>query len=225
MWGYHLLLVGPNGVDSLGELLGLLEIRQLTLHPDGIRIWCICHGAVDRTIATTLQPVEALPRPRALPVEVDINTSQTLCDRAGLHIALALNGGKELSGDVLLVDVHASLDRVEHGVVERLEVGLGEPVVLDGLEVWAGFSGLLGGVEESGEGLEGRVGGTKDVGVVAGIDGAGDKGGGFGVCAGNGEEVRACVALVACYPSCDHVTKRQSFDSKHDQKDENDTYP
>jgi hypothetical protein len=39
------------------------------------------------------------------------------------------------------------------------------------LELVASFAGLLGGVHQLGEGLEGGVGGALDVEVVAGVDG------------------------------------------------------
>jgi hypothetical protein len=51
--------------------------------------------------------------------------------------------------------------------------------------------------------LEGGVGGAEDVGVVARVDCAGDEGGGFGVGAGDGEEVGSWRGMrVRCVACC-----------------------
>ena len=61
------------------------------------------------------------------------------------------------------------------------------------MERVADFAGGFGGSHELVEGLEGWVCATEDEGVVAGVDGGGDEGGGFGVCAGDAEKVDACM--------------------------------
>jgi len=50
---------------------------------------------------------------------------------------------------------------------------------------------LLGGKHEVRQGLQGGVCAAEDVGVVAGVDGRGDEGGGLGIGTGDGEEVGA----------------------------------
>ena len=89
----------------------------------------------------------------------------------------------------------AGVDGVDDGSAEELEVGLGGPVVLDGLEFGPVLAGLFGGEHELRERLEGGVCAAEDVGVVTGVDGGADEGGGFGVGSGNGEEVGAWLSV------------------------------
>jgi len=60
------------------------------------------------------------------------------------------------------------------------------------LELGAGLAGVETGDQELVERLELGVGRAEDEGMVAGIDGRRDEGRGFGVSAGNGQEVGAC---------------------------------
>jgi hypothetical protein len=59
-------------------------------------------------------------------------------------------------------------------------------------------------VHEVAEGLERGVRRAEDVVVIAGVDGGGDEGGGFGVGAGDGEEVDTWVCVLA-FVSCGFV--------------------
>ena len=188
----NLLLLWPYGVNALGKLLSLLVVGQLALHPDGIGVRAIGDGAVDGAVAAALEAVVPFPRAGGVPVEEDVGPEDAAGDGAGIGVALALG-----LSDVLLLEgglVAGELGGVnggEDGIVEALEVGGGEPLVLNLLQLVAGLAGLLGGDHEVVEGLEVRVGAAEDEGVVAGVDGGGDEGGGLGVGAGDGDEVGA----------------------------------
>lgn len=59
------------------------------------------------------------------------------------------------------------------------------------MELVTSLAGLERGDQELVERLEVRVGCAEDEGMIAGIDGGGDEGSGFSVCARNSEEVGA----------------------------------
>lgn len=187
----NVLLLRPHGVHAVCEFLRLREIRELALHPDHIRVRRVRYRAVDGALASALVPVVSLPRPRSLPVKEDIHARESLRNSARLRVALSLALLEEFPNQRLLVYVYACFDGVDDGFVEELEVCFFCPGVFDGLEFGACLAGLLGGVHEFAEGLEGGVGRAEDVVVVAGVDGGCDEGGGFGVGAGDGEEVDA----------------------------------
>ncbi len=187
-----ILLLGPDGVHALGKVLGLLEVGQLALHPDGVGVGGVGDGAVDGAITASLEAVVALAGARGLPVEEDVAAEDAAGDGAGLGVGedLALHGGAVLVGEAL--GVGARGDGLEDGVVEALEPGLGHPLVLDGLQRVARLAGLLGGHHQVVERRQAGVGAAHDEGVVAGVDGGGDERGGLGVGAGDGDEVGAC---------------------------------
>lgn len=187
------LLLGPDGVHALGELLGLSVVGQLGLHPDGVAVGRVGDGAVDGAVAATLEAVVTLAGTGRVPVEEDLLAEKLAGDGAGLAVGdlLALDGGLVLGGEVLAVGEVALGDDVKDGLVETLEVGLGEPVVLDSLELGTGLAGGLGLHHELSEGLKVGVGASDDESVVAGIDGGGDESGGLGIGTGNAEEVGA----------------------------------
>lgn len=184
-------MLGPHGVDTLGKLLRLLEIGQLALHPDGVAVGGIRDGAVDGAVAAALEAIVALARTRGVPVKVDIGAENALGNGARLVVALALGASGVLLNQAVLVGQGRSLDGVDDGLVEALEVGLLQPVVLNGLELVARLAGQLGGDHEVVEGLEAGVRGAEDEGVVAGVDVCAEEGGGLGVGAGDGDEVGA----------------------------------
>jgi hypothetical protein len=186
------LLLRVDGVHALGELLRLAEVGQLALHPDGVGVGRVGDGAVDGALAAALEAVVALAGAGQVPIEVDVDAQDAAGDGAGFGVRLAFYFGKVLRGHLFLVDVHAGVDGVDHGVVEGLEAGLGRPGVLDGLKLGTGLAGVERGEHEVVKRLEGGVGRAEDVGVVAGVDGRGDEGGGFGVGTGDGKEVNAC---------------------------------
>ena len=187
------LLLGPDGVHTLGELLGLGVVGKLGLHPDGVAVGGVGDGAVDGAVAATLEAVVTLAGAGRVPVEEDLLAKELAGDGAGLAVGelLALDGGLVLGGELLAVGEVALGDDVKDGLVEAPEVGLGEPVVLNGLELGTVLAGGLGLHHELSEGLEVGVGASEDESVVAGIDGGGDEGGGLGIGTGNAEEVGA----------------------------------
>lgn len=192
------LLLGPNGVNALCKLPRLLEIGQFALHPYHIAVRRVRHGSVDRALAATLVPVVTFPRPRGIPIEMHVHARQPLGESPGLGIALSLALGEEVGDEGFLVDVHARVDGVDYGVRVEFEVRLRRPVVFDCLELGAVLAGLFGGDHEFGERLEGGVRAAEDVGVVARIDCRGDEGCGFGVGAGDGQEVGSCKVSGQC---------------------------
>lgn len=178
-------------MDTLGELLRLRVVWKLTLHPDGISIWRIGNGSVDGAIAATLQSVVTLTGSGAVPVPVDIHTSDGLGDSSRLSVALALNIFQELGGQFLLVDVYAGIDGINDGLVEELKTSLFGPFVFNGLELSTGLASLLSSDHEIVEGLEIWVGRTKNVGMVTGVDRGGDECGSFSISSGNCKEIRS----------------------------------
>ena len=190
-----ILLLGPDGVDTIGELLGLLVVRELALHPDEIGEGSEGDGAVDGALGAALVAVVALAGTGGVPVPVDVGAGDTLGDGADLGVGLALGLLEELGDDGGLVGVRALVDGVDDGLAEELEAGLGGPLVLDGLQVGTVLTGLLGGNHQVVQGLQVGVGRADDEGVVAVVDGGGDEGGGFGVGTGDGEKVGALFSV------------------------------
>jgi hypothetical protein len=185
------LLLGVHGVDALSEGLGLLEVGQLRLHPDGVGVWGVGESAVDAALDAALHAVVAFAGSRVVPVPEDVLADDAAGDGAGLGVALALGLLGELGDEGLGVCALGGGDGVGDGVGEGLQASLDGPVILDGLELAAGLAGLEGLDEELVDGLEVGVGRAEDEGVVAGVDGGGDEGGSLGVSAGNGEEISA----------------------------------
>ena len=180
-------------MHTRGEFLSLLEIGQLALHPDGVAVGRVGDGAVDGAVAAALEAVVALAGAGRLPVEVDVTAQDAAGDGARLCVGqlLAVDGLAVLLGQALGVGGGALGDGLVDGVVEALEPGLRDPLVLDGLEGLARLAGLFSGDHEVVKGLQVGVGAALDEGVVAGVDGRGDERGGLGVGAGNGDEVGA----------------------------------
>lgn len=196
------LLVRESGVDAVGKLGRLLVVGQLALHPDGVAVGPVGDGPADGAVAAAAEAIVALAGARRVPVEADVAAAEELPgDGAGLGVALA--GGAPAVGGLeggLVGGVGGVVDGGGDGVVEAHEAGVGEPVLLDALEVGAGLAGALGGgheVVEGGAVGEAAVGAAKDEGVVARVDGGGDEGGGLCVGAGDGDEVGACASSVS----------------------------
>merc|ERR1711977_364163 len=72
------LLLGVHGVHALGKLLGLLEIWEFTLHPNGVRVWTVRDCAVDGAFAAALESVVSLSCAWGVPVPWDVNTGDAL---------------------------------------------------------------------------------------------------------------------------------------------------
>ena len=176
-------------MDTVGKLLGLLEVGQLALHPDGIAVRCVGNGSVDRAVAAALEAVVPLARARRIPVEEDVPAEDIACDGAGLGIGLALCLGEVRLLLLVLGGGRRSVDGGEDGVIEALEVGAGEPVVLDALQLLARLTLLLSSNHEVVQGLEVRVGGADNEGMVAGVNCRGDEGCGFGVSTSDGKKI------------------------------------
>lgn len=192
------LLVGPDGVNAISEILGLLEVRQLGLHPDGISVRSIGDGAVDGAVATALQSVVSLTGSGSIPIEVDVLAQDGLGNLAGLGVTLALDlGGVLLLGGVLVADGRG-IDGSDDGLVEALELGGNQPLILNLLELSTVLASGLGSDHKIVEGLEVGVGGANDEGMVAGVDGGGDEGGSLGIGTGNSQEIGACGSHVNC---------------------------
>lgn len=183
--GIGLLLLGPGGVDTVGEFLGLGVVGELALHPNEIGEGSVGHSAVDGALGTALVAVVSFAGTRRVPVEVDVGTGDALGDGAGLGVTLALGGLAELLNKSLLVGEGALVDGVNNGVAEELQACLGDPFVLNGLELSTVLAGLLSGDHEVVEGLEVGVGRAKDEGMVAVIDGRGNEGSGLRVSTSN----------------------------------------
>jgi len=146
IWGWQgnvndILLLWPDGVHTICEFLSLRIIGKLRLHPDEVGVGRIRNGAVDGALAATLVPVVALAGACGFPVKVDVYAGETLCDGAGLLVALSLALLEELLDEFLLVDVHAGVDGVDDGFVEELEVGFLCPGIFNGLEFGAVIAG------------------------------------------------------------------------------------
>jgi hypothetical protein len=187
----NILLLGPDGVNAVGELLRLCEVRQFRLHPDHIAVWCVSHRAVNGALTAALVPVVTLACPRGFPVEVHIYAGQALGDGAGFGVTLALALLRELVDEFLLIYVYTGIDCVGYCLVVELHVCFLRPGVLDSLEFGAVLAGLLGSVHEVAKRLEGGVCAAHDVVVIARVDGRGDERGGFGVSASNRKKVGA----------------------------------
>ena len=183
------LLLWPNGMNTLGELLSLCIIWQLALHPNSIGIWCISNGSVDSTLATALESVVALTGSWAVPIPWDIHPSDALCDGSCLGVALALDIFEELRDQLLLIDVYARVDGVHDGLVVELETSLCGPCIFDGLKFCTVLASSLSGNHEVVKGLKIGVCRAEDVGMVAGIDGCGDECGSFSISSSNREEI------------------------------------
>lgn len=180
-------------MHTLRELLGLLEIGQLALHPDGIAVRRIRNSAVDSAIAAALQTIIALAGARGIPIEKDVlaaGGSPRRSPRIREALALRLSQVRR-NGAFLIRQGRIGIDGVDDGVVEALEPGVAQPGVLDGLEVVAVLAGALAGDHEVAQRGQGRVGAAEDEGVVPRVDGGGDEGGGLGVGARDGEQVAA----------------------------------
>jgi hypothetical protein len=180
-------------VNALCELLGLLEVGELGLHPDGVAVGGVGDSAVDGAVAAALEAVVTLTGAGGVPVKVNINAEDATGDGARLAVGelLALDASTVLGGKTLGVGVGASVDGVDHGFVEALEVSLGHPAVLNSLELGTVLASTLSGQHQVVEGLEVGVGGAEDEGVVTGVDGGGDEGGRLSVGTGNGQKVGA----------------------------------
>lgn len=141
-------MLGPDSVNTISELLRLSKVGQLALHPDSIGVRGISDCPVDSTITTTLQTVVTFSCPRCLPVEEDILAQHSPRNLSRLFVALALGLllVSPLRGS--LVTATVCVDGGQDGVVEALEVGGGEPLILDALEFWAGLVGGGGGHHE-----------------------------------------------------------------------------
>lgn len=177
-------------MDTVGELLGLGEVGELALHPDGITVRAVGDGTVDGAVAATLEAEVTLTGTGSVPVEEDLDT-KALGDGAGLVVALALGLSSVVGSSLGLIGDGRLLDGSDDSIVEALEVGLGQPVVLNGLELGTELALLLSSDHEVVEGLDVRVGAAHDEGVVAGVDGGGDEGSSLGIGSGDGNEVRA----------------------------------
>lgn len=184
-----LLLFGPDGMHTISKLLGLFIVRKLALHPNQIGKWRIGNGTVDGTLRTALVPVESLSGSGRIPVPVDIHTGDSLCNSTCFSIALALGSAQKFVDELFFVCGAALVDGVDDGVLEFLEAGLGDPRIFDGLELVTSLTSLFGGNHKIVERLEAGVGGSKQVSVVAVVDGRSDQGRSFGVGSRNGEEV------------------------------------
>lgn len=192
------LLVGPDGVNAISEILGLLEVGQLRLHPDGIGVRSIGDGTVDGAVAAALQSVVSLTGSGSIPIEVDVLAQDGLGNLAGLGVTLALDlGGVLLLGGVLVAD-GGGIDGSDDGLVEALELGGNQPLILNLLELSTVLASGLGSDHKIVEGLEVGVGGANDEGMVAGVDGGGDEGGSLGIGTGNCQEIGACGSHVNC---------------------------
>jgi len=67
-------------MNTISELLRLRKIWQLRLHPDHVAVGCVSDRTVDSALAAALVPVVTFTRSRGVPVEVNIHSSQALCD-------------------------------------------------------------------------------------------------------------------------------------------------
>jgi hypothetical protein len=185
------LLLWPHGMYTIGKLLGLCVIWQFALHPDGIGIWCESNGSVDGTLASALVPVITFSGPWSLPVKENILTSQLFGNGPRVLVALALGSSLVLAEQAGLVGEGSSVDDIGNGLVEETEIGILDPVVLDGLEGITELASLLGSNHKVIESLDIAVGASEDESVVTRIDGGGDEGGGLGVGTSNGKEISA----------------------------------
>ena len=176
---------------AVGEFLRLFEIRQFAFHPQHVRIRCISNRSVDRTSAPTLVPVESFSCPWGVPVPMDVHPCQALGDSAGFAVALAFDEGVVFLDQARFVDVDASVDLVDDGIVEKLQAGLCDPLVFDGLQFRAVFAGLLGGHHQVAERLERWIRHAEDEGMISRVNCGSDQGGSFRVGTGNSKQIRS----------------------------------
>lgn len=188
-------------MDPVSKLLCLLEVGELALHPDGVAVRSVGDSPVDRTIASTLQPIVTLPGPRAIPIEEDVGADDASSDCPGIGVALALGLGKIPRDKALLVGAGARVDSGDDGVIETHEAGLGQPVVLNGLQLGPALPGLFGRHHEIVQGLEAGLGASEDKGVVSGVDGGGNESSGLSIGSGNGHEIGTCVQTSSAFVS------------------------
>ena len=210
--GYS-LLVGPDSVDTVSEFLGLSVVGELALHPDGIGVGSIGNSTVDGAVAAALQSVVTLTGSGSIPVEEDILAQDGLGDLASLGVALTLDLGEVLLLSSVLVADGRGINGGGNGFVESLEAGIGQPIILDLLELGTVLASSFGSDHKIVEGLKVGVGGANDEGMVAGIDGGGDEGGSLGIGTGNGKEVGACGSShVNCGSTCIPLRKQLTHD-------------
>jgi hypothetical protein len=182
------LLLGPDGVDSLGELNSLGVVGLLGLHPDQVGVRSEGNTTHDGALGSSLVTVVSLTGTGRVPVEENVLSEDVLGDDASLGVALSL-GLSEVGGDLGLLS--GGLQGGGNGVVEQHDVGLAHVLVLNLLEGVSGLSGGLSGGKERSKGVQVWVGGSEDEGVVAGVDGGGDEGSSLRVGTGNGKEVNS----------------------------------
>lgn len=84
------LLLRPDGVHAVGELLGLCVVRKLRFHPDEVGEGCIGNSSVNGTGTSALVSVVTLAGSRCVPIKVDVYTRDALCNGPGFGVALAL---------------------------------------------------------------------------------------------------------------------------------------
>jgi hypothetical protein len=166
-------------VDTVSKFLSLAVVGLRRLHPYHIAVGRVRDGAVDCRLAAALVPVVTLARASGLPVEVDIDACQALCDCACFRVAFALTLLVELGDELLLVHVDAGVDCVRYGFVEKLQVRFLGPCILDGLQLHAILASLLRSIHEVAERLNGGICYAQDVVMVTGVDSRCDQGGSF----------------------------------------------
>jgi hypothetical protein len=167
----NILLLWPDGMNTISELLRLSEIGQLRLHPDHVAVGRIGNRTVNSGLASSLVSVVTLAGPRSLPVEEDIYTCQALSNGTCLSVALSLALLVEFVDKPLLVYVNSSIDGVRHSLVEEFQIRLLGPRIFNGLELCATFSCLFGSVHKLAQRLESGICYTQDVVVVAWVNG------------------------------------------------------
>jgi len=183
------LLVGPDSMNAISELLGLRVVRQLALHPDRIGIWSKGNSTVDGATAASLVSVVSLTGASRLPVEVDVHASQGLCNGSTFSVALALGGSLELLDEKSLVWKAAGIDSICNSLFEKPQSSFFHPLFLDSSQLIAKLASLLGGDHEIVEGFQVGVGGSLDECMVSRVNGGSDKGGSFRVGTSDGEKI------------------------------------
>lgn len=174
-----------HSVYTSSELLRLREDRLLGLHPEQVGVGGKGNSAMYGALGTTLVPVVTLTSTGSVPVPVrhGLQAEVLLCDGDSLGVRELGHGMHELLGN----GVASALLREgsSESLGEELEVGGGDPLVFDGLEL---LSALARGFRLHHHGVQGtelRVRGAENEGVVAVVDVGGDEGGGFRVGTGN----------------------------------------
>ena len=190
--GYALLL-RPHGVHAARKLLGLPVVGQLALHPDGVAVGGVGDGAGDGAVAAAAEAVVALAGARLVPVEGHLSsaTEQLAGDGARLGIAAA---ARSLGiAPQHIVAAACGPQRVGHRLVEALQARPRQPVVLDHLKGLPRPAVALGRQHRVRQRRQRRVSAAQHEGVVARVDGGGEKRRGLGVSAGDDDEVDAWV--------------------------------